>query len=318
MTNTAATERPPSSNAQKPALKTAQNTAQNTSQNTVQIVIQELDQARTTGPLRQIKVPPCPAMLVRLQAAMAKPEPDLSEVARIATSDVAMAATLLRNANGPLHAASQPVNTIRQAMNRIGLKATAAMLTEFLLRHSIPVNHPQLRGFWERSALRAAVLHFLARQLPGLEPEVAHLYGLFSHVGQPVLLQCVRGYGGTLAEAEARIDRPFVATENANHRTDHAVVGAMVARAWHVAPAVVAAIRLHHDLDMLGSSRVDPEVQTLVAAGLLAEHLVRQREGLDAEADWLKHAGKSLQWLGFSIDDLADWDPALQTELNAV
>jgi HD-like signal output (HDOD) protein len=133
-----------------------------------------------------------------------------------------------------------------------------------------------------------------------------------------VLLQCVRGYGGTLVEAEARIDRSFVATENANHRTDHAVVGAMVARAWHVAPAVVAAIRLHHDLDMLGSSRVDPEVQTLVAAGLLAEHLVRQREGLDAEADWLKHAGKSLQWLGFSIDDLADWDPALQTELNAV
>jgi HD-like signal output (HDOD) protein len=297
---------------------TATATAERQPASTALAVAQELDQARHSGPMRQIKIPPCPELLVRLQAALATAEPDLNEVARIATSDVAMAATLLRHANGPLHAASQPVHTVGQAMNRIGLKATAALLTSFLLCNSIPVDHPQLRRFWERSALRAAALHFIARQLPGLDPDLAHLYGLFSHVGQPVLLQCVRGYGSTLVEAAARIDRPFIATENANHRTDHAVVGAMVARAWHVAPAVVAAIRLHHDLDMLAGSRIEPEVQTLVAAGLLAEHLVRQREGLGAESDWHTHAGNTLAWLGFSVDDLADWDAELQAELDAV
>ncbi len=283
---------------------------------TTQRVAQELDQARRAGPLRQIQIPPCPELLARLQAAMTSAEPDLDEVARIATSDVAMAATLLRNANGPLHACGQPVQTVGQAMNRLGLKATAALLTAFLLRHAIPVDHPQLRRFWERSALRAGVLHFIARQLPGLDPDLAHLFGLFSHVGQPVLMQCVRGYGSTLAEAAARIDRSFIATENANHRTDHAVVGAMVARAWHVAPPVVAAIRLHHDLDLLGGTQTDAEVQTLVAAGLLAEHLAREREGLDVEADWQRHGAAALGWLGFSADDLLDWQPRLQAELD--
>ncbi len=277
-------------------------------------IAQELEQSRRE--LRQIVIPPCPDLLVQMQAAMAEPEPDLSEVARIASSDVAMSATLLRNANSPLHAVGQPVATVGQAMNRLGLNETAALITGFLVRHAIPVDHPQLRRFWEHSALRAAALHFIARHLPGVLPEVAQLYGLFCHVGMPVLLQSVRGYGGTLVEARARIDRSFIATENANHRTDHAVVGALVARAWHLAPTVVAAIRLHHDLTSLGDEDCEPEIHTLVAAGLLAEHLIRRREGLDAESDWLQHGPRALAWLQLSQDDLDDWAPALQAELD--
>jgi HD-like signal output (HDOD) protein len=278
----------------------------------------QLDRERQRGPLRQIVIPPCPALLTRLQTAMAEAEPDLLEVARIAGSDVAMAATLLRNANGPLYAAGQPMQTVGQAMNRLGLRQTEALLTGFLARHAIPVNHPQLRRFWEYSALRAAALHFIAGQLPGLAPELAHVYGLFCHVGIPVLLQSVRGYAGTLAEAKARIDRPFIATENANHRTDHAVVGALVARAWHLTPLVVAAVRLHHDLSALGDPDTEPEVHTLVAAGLLAEHLMRRREGLEAESDWTEHSAAALHWLQFSEDDIADWHPRLQAVLDAV
>ncbi len=280
-------------------------------------VARELDHERKSGGLRQIQIPPCPDLLVQLQAAMARPEPDLTAVARIASGDVAMSATLLRNANGPLHAAGQPVHTVGQAMNRLGLRQTAALMTGFLLRHSVPVNHPQLRRFWERSALRAAAMRFIAGQLPGLDADLATLCGLFSHVGQPVLMQCVKGYGSTLVEAAARIDRSFIATENANHRTDHAVVGAMVAKAWHVAPVVVAAIRLHHDLGLIGGQTVEPEVQTLVAASLLAEHLMRQHEGLEPEADWAQHHAAALGWLGFSTDDLADWQDRLPATLDA-
>ncbi|HEX5388561.1 MAG TPA: HDOD domain-containing protein [Burkholderiaceae bacterium] len=43
----------------------------------------------------------------------------------------------------------------------------------------------------------------------------------------------------------ARQDRSFTQTENANHRTDHAVVGAIVARTWRLPQPVAIAIRLH-------------------------------------------------------------------------
>jgi HD-like signal output (HDOD) protein len=278
----------------------------------------ELDRARRSGPLQRIVIPPCPELLARLRQAMAQAEPDLAEVAAIAGQDVAMAATLIRRANGPLQAVAQPVSTVGQAMNRLGLQETARVMTEFLAQRAMPVNHPQLQRFWERSSRRATAMAFIARQLPGLSPDLAHTFGLFCHVGMPVLLQCVRGYGGTLVEADARIDRSPVATENANHQTDHAVVGALVCRVWHFTPHLVAAVRLHHDLDALGDGVTEPEVHTLVAAGLVAEHLMRRAEAMVADREWLDHAAAALQWLAIGADDVQMWEEQLAPVFDAM
>jgi HD-like signal output (HDOD) protein len=280
-------------------------------------VEREIDAARSKGPLQQIVVPPCPELLTRLQRAMAVPEPDLNDVARIANADVAMAATLIRNANGALYASGPPVASAGQAMNRLGLRQTAAILTGFLARHAIPVSSPQLQRFWERSGKRALAMSFIAGQLPGLSADLAYSYGLFSHVGMPVLMQSVRGYAGTMVEGMARKDRSFVATENANHRTDHAVVGALTARVWRLAPAVVAAIRLHHSLESLGEDGTEPEVHTLVAAGLVADYFAMRHEGLSPDTDWAAHGQAALQWLQASDDDLVHWEEQLRPVLDA-
>ena len=277
----------------------------------------EIDTARHRGPLQQIVVPPCPELLVRLQRTMAEPEPDLNEMGRIAGADVAMAATLIRNANGALFAAGAPVVSAGQAMNRLGLRQSAAIMTGFLARHALPVRSPQLDRFWERSTHRALGMACIANQLPGLSADLAYSYGLFCHVGMPVLMQSVKGYAGTMVEGLARKDRPFVATENANHRTDHAVVGALTARAWRLAPAVVAAIRLHHHLESLGSADIEPEVHTLVAAGLVADHLAQRHAGLPADPDWQAHGAAALAWLQASGDDLLFWEEQLRPALEA-
>ncbi|WP_374594202.1 HDOD domain-containing protein [Aquabacterium sp.] len=280
--------------------------------NDASAIQRELDQLRKQGPLQHIVIPPCPELLTRLQAAMASAEPDLNEVARIAASDVAMSATLLRCANSPMYAAGQPAQTIGQAMNRLGLEQTAAVLTGFLAQRAIRVTSPHLKRYWERATKRALAMEFIAGKLPGASPDVAHTYGLFCHVGMPVMLQSVKDYAGTVVEANARIDRSYTATENANHRTDHAVVGALVARVWNLAPSVMAAIRLHHDFDMLGERGTQAEVQTLVA-----EHFVRNHEGLESDVDWNTHAAAALRWLDVSGDELSIWEDELQATLDA-
>lgn len=279
----------------------------------------ELDRARRSGPLAQITIPPCPEQLARLRDALAAPEPDLTLLSRIAGSDVAMAATLLRNANSARYRGgdSVAVQTVGQALNRIGLRESAVILTEVLLRQAIPVRHPLLARFWEQAALRGAAMGFIARQLPGTTPELSQLFGLFCHVGVPVLLQRMPGYSGTLAEAAARKDRGLIATENANHRTDHAVVGALVARAWQVAAPVMVAIRLHHEVDQAAEAgRADPEALTLAAMGVLAERAMREREGLPPDRETERQGGAALQWLGLVDDEVADWHEPLQAELD--
>ena len=72
-------------------------------------VMRELDHARKSPTHREIVIPPCPELLRDLRQALRGPEPDLQAVARIAASDVAMAATLLRNANSARFAAGQPM-----------------------------------------------------------------------------------------------------------------------------------------------------------------------------------------------------------------
>ncbi len=289
-----------------------------TESTSVDDVLSELDQARKRGPLQHIVIPPCPELLTRLQQAMAQAEPDLNEVARIATSDVAMSATLLRAANSPLYVTGQPVKTLGQAMNRLGLAQTAQVMTAFLARGAMRVNSPQLKRFWERAAKRAQAMSFMAERLPGVSADVAYTYGLFCHVGLPVMAQSVKGYLSTLVEAQARIDRSFVATENANHRTDHAVVGALVSRLWRLAPVVTAAVRLHHDLDAIGERSVDPDVHTLVAMGLLAEHLMRRHEGLEPDVDWHGHGEAAMAWLHVSDADLGTWHDELRESLDAL
>lgn len=300
-------------NARSPAREAPIDSASGTAR-----VFRELDHARRSTTHREIVIPPCPELLQQLRDALAGAEPDVAAVARIAGKDVAMAATLVRNANGARFAAGQPVATVGQAMNRLGLETTAALMTGFLARHALPVRHAALQGFWDRATLRSAALALAARRLPGLSADLAYSFGLFCDVGMPVLAQCLRGYGSTLVEAAARIDRPLVATENANHRTDHCVVGAMAARAWGFAPQVVCAIRLHHDFAGLGASDVEPEVHTLGAAGLVAEHLMRQQLGLPPDADWKAHGPACLDWLHLHDEDLEDLHNELGSEALAV
>ncbi len=284
----------------------------------IEDVIRDLDKASKSGPLQRIVIPPCPKLLTKLQQVMAQAEPDLNEVSRIATSDVAMSAALLRAANSPAYSTGRPVQTLGQALNRLGLAQTAAVMTGFLARGALHIKSPLFQRFWERSSKRAYAMAYMAERLPGVSADVAYTFGLFCHVGMPVMAQSVRGYLSTVVEAMARVDRSFVATENANHRTDHAVVGALVSRLWRLAPAVTAAIRMHHDLYAIGERSVDPDVQTLVAMGLLAEYLMRKHETIDQDVDWTSHGAGAMAWLQVSANDLSTWSDELQDPLDAV
>jgi HD-like signal output (HDOD) protein len=271
----------------------------------------ELDLARTEGPVRTIVIPPCPALLVRLQDVMKRADPDWAKVREIAAADVAMAASLVRAANSPLYARSSTVQGVDQAMALLGLRQTAALLTQFLTARALPIKHPALENFWETSAQRAHAISYIARQLYNLPVDLAHAFGLFCDVGVPILLKSLPGYGGTLAEARARRDRAMTVTEQAAHRTDHAIVGALVARTWRLPAELKQAIRLHHDVDVLADRQVDETIRTLIAAGLAAEHVVAQWAGLPTSVEWSQRGAGCLQHLQVDAAELLHWQDEL-------
>lgn len=274
----------------------------------------ELDRALASGPLRDIVIPPCPELLVALRAEMDKEDPDPQSVADIAGRDVAMSASLIRTANSPYYARSQPVTSVNEALGLLGLRMSEKLLTAFLTRNSIQVSSPLLEHFWDTSTRRALAMAHIARQLYGVSPDLAYTCGLFCHVGIPILMLGVRGYAGTLTEALARQDRSFTETENAAHKTDHAVVGALVARTWRLSKPIYQAVRVHHDFTVLQDKTVLAEVRMLVAMGLVAEHLVTLHEGVGEQREWALYGPACLTSLAINETEVDHW----QDDLHAL
>jgi HD-like signal output (HDOD) protein len=272
----------------------------------------ELELARTQGPVRDITIPPCPELLAELQVEVNQGDPDPVVISRIASTDVAMAAALLRIANSPLYARSRQASTVAQAVTMLGVSQTITILTGFLTRNSIRINSPLIEHFWETSSRRATAMGYIARQLYGMNPDIAHTCGLFCHVGIPIMMQGVKGYDGTLVEAMARQDRSFTQTENAAHRTDHAVVGAIVAKTWRLPPIIALAVRLHHDFTILTDESIPLEARKLVSMALVAEHLVATHEGVKKNREWDAHGPACLAFLNVSQFELEMWSDALQ------
>lgn len=267
----------------------------------------ELDAARDAGPVKDIVIPPCPQLLVQLQNELAQADPSPQRVAEIAGEDVAMAAALIKIANSSLYARREPVNSVAQAIAMLGVKPTATILTGFLLRHSIHIDPTLIEHFWESSTRRSLAMAHIAQQMYGVDVEVAKTCGLFFHVGIPVMLQGVRGYSSTLVEALARQDRSFVQTENAVHRTDHAVVGAIVAKTWRLPLVIAHAVRLHHDYAVLSDEHIAQTVRQLVAIAAIADHLVARHEAVKDQREWENFGSQCLAYLQISPDEVENW-----------
>lgn len=284
----------------------------------VEQIHRELDQARDIGPVKDIVIPPCPRLLVELQSALDQGDVNPRQLADIAGSDVAMAAALIKISNSSLYARREPVASVEQAVAMLGVRPTATVLTAFLLRNAIRINTAVIEHFWESSTRRSLAMAHIAAQLYDVDVEVAKTCGLFLHVGIPVLLQGVRGYSATLVEALARKDRTFVETENASHRTDHAVVGAIVAKTWHLPATVTLTVRLHHDFSALADPAIPLSVRQLVAIAAVADHLVACHEESRAQREWDEHGHDCLGLLQISADEVESWVDALYPAFDAV
>jgi HD-like signal output (HDOD) protein len=278
----------------------------------------ELELARTKGPVRDIIIPPCPELLLELRKEVDQSDPDPAVISRIAGSDVAMAAALIRIANSPMYVRTRRVSTVAEAISMLGVGPTIGVLTGFLTRNAIRIKSPLIEHFWETSSHRALAMGFIAQQMYGVNAELAHTCGLFCHVGIPIMLQGVKGYSSTFTEALARQDRTFTETENVAHRTDHAVVGAIVAKTWRLPPLIVAAVRLHHDFAVLRMEKFPLEARTLVAMALVAEYLVGKHEGVQEQKEWVLHGPACLTFLSINPDEVESWVDTLHSVFENV
>ncbi len=260
--------------------------------------------------VRNIGIPPRPAMLDRIAAEMARDEPDYRKLAEIVGSDVGLAASVIKVANAPYFGFTKRVRTVSDALMVLGLKTIARTVAGLELQKTFP-HVPSLERFWDSSACTARVAGWLAQQLPrqrSVKADDAYTFGLFRDCGIPVLMIPFPEYQATLKAANVEEQRSFTEVEDQSLCINHAVVGAELSEDWMLPEEIHAAIRYHHDLAALqGGVDLPPSSRILIAVAQVAEHLIQRHTGLNQSKEWEKLGAASLSVLDAGEEDLERW-----------
>lgn len=263
-----------------------------------------------------VDIPPCPSLLLDIQAELDKEDADQRVIARLISKDVALSGHVMAIANSPAFAGGQQFGSIMQAINVLGTRQLFNLVVSQLLKIAL-AGDPEvpMDRFWESSGQIARASAELARRLRCVKPDLAYTFGLFHDCGIPLLMKRFRNTKEALAAANAAEDRCFTEVEDSVIGTNHAVVGYFLARRWRLPGYIAEAMLHHHDFKLLAEpGRLSELTRSLIAVCVLAEHVTRLHAAGDGEHEWAKATSAACQVFNLSmgavddlIEDMLDW-----------
>jgi len=263
--------------------------------------------------VREIGIPPRPAVLERINQEMRQAEPDAMRLARIISADVSLSAGLMKTANSPFFGLRGRVRTVEQALMMLGMDIASRAATGMVLRNTFPTLAP-LERFWDASARIAQISGWMAQQTRAsghVSSGDAYSFGLFRDCGIAVMIRKFPDYAATLSIANNSPGRSFTDIELDRHPTNHAVVGCLLARTWWLPEQSCLAIRHHHDVPAIAAGEIALPAPTalMIALAQFAERVVQTGSGLSHTCEWDKMGPLCLEML--------DLDQAQADELMA-
>jgi len=247
-----------------------------------------------------IGIPPRPTVVLEVMEQKSSDAPDMKAVAAAIGRDVGISAALVKTVNSPFYGLRMQVQSIPQAVSLLGMTRIATLVNSLALKTSI--NAQGIERFWDQSARTALASAWLARKM-GHDADVAHMFGLFRDAGIPLLVKRFADYKDTLRQADAARGQLFTDVEDDRHGMNHAIVGAILARNWHLPEAVHQAVLRHHDPDAFRGDNPD-SVKTLIALSHLAGQIECRHSRNADDPEWTRFAAPAMAWLMLDTPDV--------------
>jgi len=208
-------------------------------------------------------LPSMPAVAIQILDLCQRDEPNMAEIAKLISTDPALAAKILRITNSPMYGLKCEVRTVSHAICLLGLSAVRPLALSFSLVKGLQdKDRKALTWFWKRSLLSAVAARELATATNYRLSDEAFMGGLLQDIGILALRQ-IAGVGyGDLARAGVR-HTILADSERALFGEDHASLGAWLAERWKLPPTLCMAIAYSHTPDKLPSD-VHPDVAGLI------------------------------------------------------
>ena len=250
--------------------------------------------------VKNINIPPCPAILTKLLRETREDEPDFDAIGRFISGDVGLAAMMLKTVNSPFYGLRTKATSVPQALALLGLRTAVQLVTSLLLRQAFPVaDNEALEEFWDASSNIALITAYLARKVNGVDRDDAYTFALFRDCGVPAMMIGFRDYPTALADATINDTQCVTDLENDRYGTNHALTGYHLAKSWLLPDTTCQAVLAHHDYASLKATPagIPTPSARLVVLALTAERLFAQQSMGTESPEWRTYGGYALEQL---------------------
>ena len=235
-------------------------------------------QDKSNRRLLDVDIPAQPDVLVRLSLVLAADEVDFNAASLLISSDMALAAAVLKTVNSAMYGLRGRVQSVQQAITFLGSREVASVTFAMGLRAVFP-NARELEPLWERARVRGLLMGRIAGAL-GLDAWAAHSAGLFEECGKAVMFRHATDRYKPLL-AEAKNDEELLMLEHAKFGVSHDTLGAALCESWGVAPPAVDSVRYHVIVNSTLELPMHLPRRTMCAISALAHALMTDPDTLD-------------------------------------
>jgi len=262
---------------------------------------------------------PFPAVAQRMMELVSDPEVRIEDVSRLVQNDPAIAGKTVRLANSALYRVGQPVETIDQAIMRLGLTTLNQMVTALAVVGMFRDSKGLGRDIRDHCVGTAAVGRALARRKNWYGHGQVFMAGLMHDLGQLLCMQTGELVYEDIPEDRFGADKTHV-YEREVLGYDHAVLGGHVLRSWKIPDPVPKAVAWHHQ--PARGYEVGGDIGLLVAYTRIADridHLMTEEVTPSAELLETLANDSASTYAGISANDFdLHWDAMLEARKDAL
>lgn len=190
---------------------------------------------------RALRLPCSPALLPRLITTLQSPNSSADDIASIITVDPGLASSTLRLANSAFFAGSLPVESVTEAVMRLGQQELYRLAALALVsRWESGVGHGDAGDFCRHALCTAIAAEVLAETTERVSPETAYTAGLVCDLGKLALAHACEAFYPAIRAHCATHQCAWTDAEVAVLGYHHIEIGARLLRAWNFPPVLVA------------------------------------------------------------------------------
>jgi putative nucleotidyltransferase with HDIG domain len=212
---------------------------------------------------------------------LSDPEVDIQAVTNVIGKDQSLVTKLIKISNSALFGGLQRVDSLHQALARLGAKTTRSLVLSASMQTYFFNNNPGMRTWgqllWQHSVECGAAAKRIATATGFKDPEQAFVGGVLHDIGKLVLLLV---NADAFRQVQNLKKRESLHDHDAERRvinTDHTEIGEQLMEKWNMPVSARACVKFHHQVDKAGDDR--------------------QLAAIIAYADHLSHLhGSPLQW----------------------